>query len=57
MEPEGQIRSVERQLRLIRTIAGGRQFRVYTRKDIDRIPQLQRLPKSYRDSMKAVAAG
>jgi L-lysine 2,3-aminomutase len=56
MESRGETGSVARQLRLIRTIAKGRKFRVYTRKDIDDIPQLRRLSKSYRDGMKAVSA-
>jgi KamA family protein len=56
MEMERQATGVERQLRLIRTIARGRKYRVYTRRDIDSLPQLQKLPKSFRDSMKAVAA-
>jgi len=56
MELEGLTRGSERQLRLIRTIAKGRKYRVYTSKDIDSIPQLQKLPKSSRDGMKAVAA-
>jgi KamA family protein len=48
--------NVERRLRLIRTIERGRKYAVYTRKDIDRIPQLRRLSEVDRDSMKAVAA-
>jgi KamA family protein len=56
MEREGSVRNVERQLRLIRTIAKGRKYRAYTRRDIDRIPRLAGLPKSFRDSMKAVAS-
>ncbi len=35
---------------------GTRKFRVYTRKDIDRIPELQRLSLAERVAMKAVAA-
>jgi len=33
-----------------------RKYRVFTRKDIDRIPQLRRLPPVERESMKAVSA-
>jgi KamA family protein len=39
-----------------KTTSEPRRYRVYTRKDIDRIPQLQRLPETERIGMKAVSA-
>lgn len=43
-------------LRVLRSSAAPRTFRVYTRRDIDSIPQLQRLTTAERDAMKAVSA-
>jgi len=43
-------------MRVLRSAGDERKYRVFTRKDIDSIPRLSSLSKTFRDSMKAVSA-
>jgi len=45
-----------RALRLLDPGRQSRRYKVYTRRHLDQIPQLQQLPPTYREAMKAVAA-